>query len=63
MSQVKVTLVVNLETDNGKSLTVVQTQNAKDDLEDAIRNRIFGEGVFDPNVIVDTYTIDSSYLA
>lgn len=63
MSQVKVTIVVNLEDEDGKGLTSQDVGQAKDDLEGAIRARIFGDGVFADHVMVDTYTIDSSYMA
>jgi len=60
MNQIKVSIVVNLE-DDGK-LTTDDVSQATHDLEDAIRNRIF-EGVFEDNVLVDTYTIDASYIS
>lgn len=60
MNQIKVSIVVNLE--DGCVLNIDDLSQAKDDLEDAIRDRIFGEGVFADHVLVDTYTVDSSYI-
>lgn len=61
MKQIKISIVVNLEDDG--NLTDSDFYQAKDDLEIAIRDRIFGEGVFADHVLVDTYTIDASCVS
>ena len=51
------TLTLNLETESGGRPSPSQMARAGEALENAIRNRLFGEGFLPYDVCADTYSI------
>jgi U3 small nucleolar ribonucleoprotein component len=51
------TLTLFLETEHGKAPTPVHMRQAGEATEDAIRNRLFGDGFLPDNVYVDRYGV------
>lgn len=51
------TLTLFLETEYGKAPTPIQMRQAGEATEDAIRNRLFGDGFLPDNVYVDRYGV------
>lgn len=52
---IKIELFVNLETQDAEEPSDGELYKAIDDLQDAIVNRIFGEGVFADHLVVDEW--------
>ena len=51
------TLTLFLETEHGKAPTPIQMRQAGEATEDAIRNRLFGDGFLPADVCVDRYSL------
>ncbi len=57
MSKVTVTLIMELEDEDGEPVSAEQARLAADNAERAIRNRLMGEGFLPPEIMVGSYEI------
>lgn len=55
--QIACTINLTLETDEGTRLTAAETHEARQFLEHAIKNRLFGEGFLAPDILVLTWDV------
>lgn len=62
MTTIEVTLRMTLESDEARTLTAQQTDEAIQNTEDAIRHRLMGEGFLGNDVLVETYSINSKIV-
>ena len=60
MRSLTVTLKITLEDEEGRPVSTSQVRQAAVDAEEAIRNRLMGEGFLAPDVLVGSYTIDTA---
>jgi hypothetical protein len=57
MNHIRITLDVELTDDRQRPLSPSQLQDAADDADAAIRNRLFGEGFLPADILVYHYDI------
>lgn len=60
--KITLTLTVFVSGPNGGEISAKAVQSAAADTENAVRNRLFGEGYLPDDVEVEAYTISTSYV-